>query len=374
MTFNSLTRNATRAAIPCALSLSLTLTLSTSAYARASSAQTQDAKAEAQENHFERGKRLLEEGHADEAIAELKPVAEGRKKDADAWYLLGVALNRSGRNKDARKAFEKAIKLRPGDGSAHAGRAYALFLLGKFSDADKEARLAVATDANNADAHFVLSVLLFNAEKFVEAEAEAQTALRLKPDYVAATRLAADALLSAFIDERVRQASLYPMSKEMSDEERKAVYAKREPAYEQMRARLRALADRLEAIAASNPGGPVADGLREQAESLRFYEHDEGPAVGMRNNEVTTKAVITSKPEPGFTQEAREHNTQGRVRLRAVLGADGRVLHIVVLKGLPHGLNERCIQAARQIRFKPATLDGKPVSQFVVLEYNFHIY
>src|SRR4051812_6228819 len=311
MMLNSLTQTAPRAAIlralACALALALSPALSSNA-TRAQS-QTRDAKAAADANHFEVGKRLLDDGRAADAVKELKPVAEGRKKDADAWYLLGVALNRSGRHKDARKAFEKAIKLRPDDASARAGRAYSLLMLDKLRDADKEARLAVNADANNADAHFVLGFILFNQEKFTEAETEAQTALRLKPDSVAAAQLAAEALIDVYIDEGVRQGLKFPTTQGMSEEERKAIYAKREPAYEQMRTRLLALAERLESIVASNPNGPDATGLREQAETLRFYGRPDGPNGIMRSGEVTTKAIITSKPEPGFTQEARERNT-----------------------------------------------------------------
>jgi TonB family protein len=90
--------------------------------------------------------------------------------------------------------------------------------------------------------------------------------------------------------------------------------------------------------------------------------------------EVTRKAVITYRPEPNFTEEARKNNVTGVVRLRAVLAASGGVSNISVLKGLPDGLTERAIAAARQIRFTPAQKDGRPVSQYVVIEYNFNIY
>ncbi|MFL6336591.1 MAG: hypothetical protein ACJ754_25085 [Pyrinomonadaceae bacterium] len=33
---------------------------------------------------------------------------------------------------------------------------------------------------------------------------------------------------------------------------------------------------------------------------------------------------------------------------------------------------EAAVETARGIRFKPASIDGRPVSQFVVLEYNFN--
>ena len=93
-----------------------------------------------------------------------------------------------------------------------------------------------------------------------------------------------------------------------------------------------------------------------------------------KQNEVTRKALITFKPEPGFTEDARKNNVTGVVRLRAVLHASGAIQGISVVKGLPDGLTEKAISAARQIRFTPAEKDGRHVSQYVVLEYNFNIY
>ncbi len=93
-----------------------------------------------------------------------------------------------------------------------------------------------------------------------------------------------------------------------------------------------------------------------------------------RQGEVTRKALIVSKPEPGFTEEARKNNVTGVVRLRAVLSSGGAVTNISVVKGLPDGLTEKAISAARNIRFQPAQKDGRTVSQFVILEYNFNIY
>jgi TonB family protein len=93
-----------------------------------------------------------------------------------------------------------------------------------------------------------------------------------------------------------------------------------------------------------------------------------------KQNEVTRKAIITFKPEPGFTEDARKNNVTGVVRLRAILHASGGIQGISVVKGLPDGLTEKAISAARQIRFTPAEKDGRNVSQYVVLEYNFNIY
>lgn len=93
-----------------------------------------------------------------------------------------------------------------------------------------------------------------------------------------------------------------------------------------------------------------------------------------RQNEVTKRAAITYKPAPGFTEWARRFNVAGVVRLRAILHSSGAVEGVAVVKPLPHGLTRKSIDAARQIRFEPAQKDGRAVSQYVVLEYNFNIY
>lgn len=91
-------------------------------------------------------------------------------------------------------------------------------------------------------------------------------------------------------------------------------------------------------------------------------------------SEVTKRAAITFKPEPGYTEEARKNNTSGTVRLRVILTASGEVTNIIVVKGLPDGLSEKAVVAAKRIRFKPAEKDGRAVSQWALLEYNFYIY
>jgi TonB family protein len=90
--------------------------------------------------------------------------------------------------------------------------------------------------------------------------------------------------------------------------------------------------------------------------------------------DVTSKARVLSKPEPQYTEEARKNQVTGTVVLRAVFTSGGQVTNIRAVSGLPYGLTERAIAAARQIRFTPATKDGRPVSMYIQLEYNFNLY
>lgn len=90
--------------------------------------------------------------------------------------------------------------------------------------------------------------------------------------------------------------------------------------------------------------------------------------------EVNSKARVLSKPEPQYTEDARKNQVTGTVVLRAVFTSGGQVTNIRAVSGLPYGLTERAMAAARQIRFVPATKDGRQVSMHIQLEYNFNLY
>ena len=90
--------------------------------------------------------------------------------------------------------------------------------------------------------------------------------------------------------------------------------------------------------------------------------------------DVTTKARLISKPEPQYTEDARKNQITGTVVLKCVFSSNGTVTGIKTVSGLPYGLTERAIAAARQIKFVPATKDGHQVSMWMQLEYNFNLY
>ena len=90
--------------------------------------------------------------------------------------------------------------------------------------------------------------------------------------------------------------------------------------------------------------------------------------------DVDTKVRLISKPEPVYTDEAKQRGVVGTVVLKAIFTGSGKVMNIRVVQGVPYGLTERAIAAARQIRFIPATKEGKFVSMWMQLEYNFNLY
>src|SRR5687768_17432933 len=80
--------------------------------------------------------------------------------------------------------------------------------------------------------------------------------------------------------------------------------------------------------------------------------------------DVDQKARVLYRAEPKYTEGARKSLVEGTVVLRAVFSASGEVTNIRVMSGLPYGLNDEAIEAAHQIRFNPASKDGRAVSQY----------
>jgi TonB family protein len=86
------------------------------------------------------------------------------------------------------------------------------------------------------------------------------------------------------------------------------------------------------------------------------------------------KPRILSKPEPVYTEEARQNQITGTVVLSVVFSETGEVTDIQVIRGLSHGLNERAIEAAKHITFVPAESNGKKIPYRMTLQYNFDLY
>ena len=102
-----------------------------------------------------------------------------------------------------------------------------------------------------------------------------------------------------------------------------------------------------------------------------FY--DTHPMDVYRGGGLDGKVRIQAKPEASYTPEAEIQRITGTVILRCVLRSEGTVTNIRVIKGLPAGLTERAMEAARQVKFIPATKHGAAISMWMQLEYRFRL-
>jgi len=99
-----------------------------------------------------------------------------------------------------------------------------------------------------------------------------------------------------------------------------------------------------------------------------------GPKVAqVQTGPATTPVEITFKPNPVYTQEARDLKLEGEVLLEVSFSAAG-TLHVnKVVRGMGHGLDEAAIAAANKIRFKPALRYGQPVDSTAVVHVTFQL-
>ena len=312
------------------------------------------------------GVKLYQQGNTEEAIKVLKKIVKTRQDDADAWYYLGLACFRNDRLKDSRKAFEMAVRLRPDFAPARSNLAYTLIDLNKFSEASGEAQNALTLDPANATAHYVMGAVYMKEGMYAKALKEAEAALKVRDNFRAALLLKSQALFAVYMAETYEIAAGTPTP---STEESRAA----------RRSMLKEAADSLDKFLKLEPNAVDAETWREQLETLRFYaglkdkSKDENGIYSAKDM-IPTKVRIISKPVPAYTDAARQAGVEGKVVLQAVFAADGKVKYILVIRPLPKGLTENAVNAARKIKFAPAVKDGRPVSMFYRIEYNFDLY
>lgn len=296
----------------------------------------------------DRGIEFYKQGRTAEAIKILSEFVKKHSDGADAWYFLGLAYYSDSAISPARVAFEHLLSLRPDSADANATMAYALILANEIERAMATARRTIELGDQSAEPHYALAEASFRAGEYPKAIEEAQAALKLNADFG-----------PALITESLAHSSLKQ-------------YAE--------------AAVCLQKFLAINPSDPDADVWRDQLERLRNLGRQSSGAIGsaavpkptedlvLTGRQVTTKARVLGKPEPSYTEAARKAGVTGTVVLRCVFSSSGEVKDIVVVRALGYGLTARAVQAARQIRFTSAIKDGRSVSMWMQLEYNFYLY
>ena len=75
-------------------------------------------------------------------------------------------------------------------------------------------------------------------------------------------------------------------------------------------------------------------------------------------------AQATSQVKPEYTDQARQARSQGYVHVYVEVQADGTTSpeHMMVAHGLGMGLDQKAIEAVSNWKFKPAQINGKPMT------------
>ena len=101
---------------------------------------------------------------------------------------------------------------------------------------------------------------------------------------------------------------------------------------------------------------------------------DNEKVFDISNSEIE-KPVAIYNPIPPYTEEAKKARAEGLVVLQAIIRKDGSVDSFKVLQGVGYGLDESAIRTiAKEWKFVPGKLNGKPVDILVNIEVSFRRY
>jgi TonB family protein len=108
-------------------------------------------------------------------------------------------------------------------------------------------------------------------------------------------------------------------------------------------------------------GGPGYGNGSSGARGIGGLAGAESKPNGRAAGGPTTGVDILNKPNPVYSSEGRTLRIEGDVVLEVVFLASGQMQVTRVAISLGHGLDEAAIEAAKQIRFRPAKREGQPV-------------
>ncbi len=83
--------------------------------------------------------------------------------------------------------------------------------------------------------------------------------------------------------------------------------------------------------------------------------------------------VAHRKVDPKYTATAAAEKIEGKVQLACVIGTDGHVSNVELVRGLDDRLNQSAEEAMSKWEFTPATRHGEPVAVDVLVEIPFHL-
>jgi tetratricopeptide (TPR) repeat protein len=318
-----------------------------------------------------RGIGLYKKGDYKGAI-DVLTAAIKKKESVEAWHYLARAQMQSGDLKASRTSFEKAIKFQPDNAASHSGLAYLLLISADPRKAGKVAEKALSIDSQDADAHYVLAKLYSLERRWDAALQESEAAVKSAPESAAPYLVKAQSLVG-----QLGPRGFSPV-KAGNGETGNPSQITRE-----QRLKLEGAQDALGNYLRLLPNAKDAVRWREQLEAMKGHvellkdreEEERNPTGGQADaKESATRPVILYKEKAESTKEARDKGIRGTVKLRAIFAVDGSLKDIIVIEGLEAGLSWQAVEAARVIRFKPATKGGQPVPVVLYLEYTFSMY
>jgi len=115
-----------------------------------------------------------------------------------------------------------------------------------------------------------------------------------------------------------------------------------------------------------------ADSMRMYTVPTQLPARGERPPQTLRIGGNVQAANLVRKATPRYPDIAKQRGITGTVRMTALLGLDGSVLHLDLVSGPPE-LVEASLGAVRHWAYKPTLLNGKPCYVITVIDVNYQI-
>jgi TonB family protein len=119
-----------------------------------------------------------------------------------------------------------------------------------------------------------------------------------------------------------------------------------------------------------------ANKVRDQLVGLREFTRQFARFADLRENQKApdiVRPVLIDFVGPRYTEEARALKIQGSVALVLLITENGDVDTVLPYRSLGHGLDEQAVEAARKLKFSPATQSGKPIRYLTRLSMEFNL-
>src|SRR5438552_4077969 len=131
-------------------------------------------------------------------------------------------------------------------------------------------------------------------------------------------------------------------------------------------------------FAPAGNGDGRSNGRGSGVRSAGFGQQEVAPGAVKTQRQIETSlptnpVEITFKPNPVYTNEARQLRLEGEVLLEVTFAANGQLQVNRVVHGLGHGLDEAATVAANKMRFKPALRNGQPVDSTAIVHVVFQL-
>lgn len=86
--------------------------------------------------------------------------------------------------------------------------------------------------------------------------------------------------------------------------------------------------------------------------------------VTLASDDVVEPPQVLERPTPSYPPELRGRGIEGLVVVKGIVGRDGRLRDVQVVRAENDLLIPPLLESLRQWRFRPATVNGKPVATY----------